>query len=628
MNEDEILAILLKFAEYLQIGDMTQNILRSLGMMLVKGLIWFVDTITGNFTQILSVLNFRNNDAVTELMAMLRPIQNLLLGLAILAVGVVLYLGKNAEMRNIPLNVFLIICTLSMLPNLVTQGVRLTEAIGGDVVEDQGGLGFKTFKTNTVDIYELGAKGWTTDELEEKNYLEDINFFDINERITDPKKVDPDGVLAYEARNKIGGKGYEAKKIKSSDSVLDFFVKLMVVPTYYRWRVFWIPVLITLIALAGATGLFVIRAGRLGIEIAFNYIWANITAFAHIRDLRKFKQACFEIFIGFITLSSLMVMFYLYIAFNTYVSNGSEHILVKALLYVGGAWVLFDGPAIIQKQVGVDAGLSTAGGVLAGMGAGKLLDAGKGLAETGVNAAAGAGGIFAGAMQELKDLQPPSSNKKDGDLDDIFKDDDSNSEKPSDSESSESDKESDGKEGGINDKLENESDNPSEESTESSSTPDQSEDDPKGLPDSSETDNQSDSLENSSNENGVNANMEEPTNDPDAGSTSPMSELESQRKDQSSTTEDGSSSKKPNSAEKKDSPEKPVKPKNPIGSFLKKEITTPKHMKNSGVGKVIESGSKGNALGRDLVKYTRDRQEYKKSKRDYDTYKKNKGSDE
>lgn len=626
MTEDEILAILEKFADYLQIGDMFQNGIRIVGMLIVKGLVWFIDTITGNFTEVLGVLNFRNNDAVTELMNMLRPIQNLLLGIAILAVGVVLYLGKNAEMRNIPLNVFLIICTLAMLPNLVTQGVRLTEAIGGEVVENQGGLGFKTFKNNTVDIYELGAKGWTTDELENRNYLDNLDFFDINERITDAKKVDPDGVLDYEARNKVGGKGHEVKKIKSSDSVLDFFVKQMVVPTYYRWRVFWIPVLITLIALAGATGLFVIRAGRLGIEVAFNYIWANITAFVHIRDLRKFKQACFEIFVGLITLAALMVLFYLYIAFNTFVSNGSEHILVKALVYVGGAWLLYDGPAIIQKQVGVDAGLSTAGGVLAGFGAGKALDAASNTAKAAGGAAVGGTGMLAGILQGIGESRGNSDGGKKSDDDGLF----GGKDRPDDQEdSSGNDNNTEEDNEGINDKLDDPSKNSEDKNPDGSKTPGSSEDDSKGISDQEE-ETDTDSTADATDQPGVNSALDEQGNSSDSKSTSPMEEMDSQG--QTDEKQSDNSEKTPGSeeaAKKTEPPKKPVKPKHPIGTFIKNELATPKNLKgNKGViGNTYESASKGHALGKDLVNYTKERKVYKQENREYKDYKKNKGSD-
>lgn len=193
MTDEGILSILIQFAEYLQIGDIWMDGFRKIGMLLVKGLVYFVDLVSTNFMDVLSVLNFRNNDIVSTILDTLQPIQQMLLGIAILIIGLVLFLGKNTEMRNVPLNAFLIICALLMLPSLLTDSIRLTEAISTEMTAQSEGLGFITVKNNVTDVYELGAAGWITEDLEQKNHLEDLKFFDENERIDDAKSVDSDG---------------------------------------------------------------------------------------------------------------------------------------------------------------------------------------------------------------------------------------------------------------------------------------------------------------------------------------------------------------------------------------------------------------------------------------------------
>ncbi|MEI5992038.1 hypothetical protein A5881_003594 [Enterococcus termitis] len=74
MTDEEIIAILIKFAEYLQIGDIWMNGFRKIGMLVVKGLVYFVDLVSTNFMDVLSVLNFRNNDIVTTILDTLQPI--------------------------------------------------------------------------------------------------------------------------------------------------------------------------------------------------------------------------------------------------------------------------------------------------------------------------------------------------------------------------------------------------------------------------------------------------------------------------------------------------------------------------------------------------------------------------
>ncbi len=39
------------------------------------------------------------------------------------------------------------------------------------------GLGVITVKNNVTDVYELGAAGWITEDLEQKNHLENSKIF-------------------------------------------------------------------------------------------------------------------------------------------------------------------------------------------------------------------------------------------------------------------------------------------------------------------------------------------------------------------------------------------------------------------------------------------------------------------
>ncbi|EGO7931984.1 hypothetical protein DW597_10980 [Enterococcus faecalis] len=650
MTDEEILAILVKFAEYLQIGDIWMNGFRKIGMLIVKGLVYFVDLVSTNFMDVLSVLNFRNNDIVTTILDTLQPIQQMLLGIAILIIGLVLFLGKNTEMRHVPLNAFLIICALSMLPSLLTDSVRLTEAIGTEMTAKNEGLGFLTVKNNIIDVYEFGSAGWITEDLAQLNHLENLNFFDENERIEDAKDVDSEGVLNYKAVNKRGGTGYELKKVDEGESILDGLVKKMVSPTYYRWKINWIPIFITLIALALAVGLFVVRAGRLGIEVVFNYIWTNVTAFFHIRDLRKFKQAFTEIFVGLIALASLFVLFYLYIGYNTYISNGNRNILIQALLYVGGAWLLFDGPAIIQKQLGIDAGLSTAGGILTSIGTAKMANAALSATEKAGTTTSGILGILSGIRDGNKTQEEPETSNGS---------DESKGINPSlDTESASSDQEEEGEQSGLHQETDAQNQENDDSTEESSSKEgineeiDSQEEESTGISNNADQEIPSADEESKS---GINDEIEAATNlenDPldsqdsiekqpkpatesagiqdkldatnEAAESNPINqEMGSAKKRSASTEQTQPSSKKtPNqsqedqekSSSSSEKPETPIKPKHPFASYAKEQLLTPKGMKHnkSQVGNLYESHEKGRALGRDLVQYTRDRKEYKK----------------
>ena len=534
---------------------------------------------------------------------------------------------------------------------MLTDSIRLTEAISSEMTANNEGLGFMTVKNNVIDVYELGGAGWTTEEIETDNYLEDLKFFDENERIEDAKDVDPDGVLNYKAVNKQGGCGYEIKKMDEGDSFLDGFIKKMVTPTYYRWKINWIPIFITLIALALAVGLFVIRSGRLGIEVVFNYIWTNITAFFHIRDLRKFKQAFTEIFVGLIALASMFVLFYLYIGYNTYISNGNRHVLIQALLYVGGAWLLFDGPAIVQKQLGIDAGLSTAGGILTSMGAAKAANLAMNSVEKAANTTSGIMGILSGIRagnKESSDEQESKNEDKENQGINSSVENDSAKKQENEAErsginqeaenDSNSQEESDSKETaiseeGINEQTELENGSGEDDAEVTSQLPETNADDstdginkelekqperePEDFPEQSVGENSestgiNDHLEEKSEKTGINDEVTPSNHSSSSEAPEKVSEPSnsSQEKDKPNEAESSQISEETSDQDQK---KEPVKPKHPLSTFTKEQLSTPKTARNnkSTVGNLYESHQKGKALGRDLVQYTKDRKAYK-----------------
>lgn len=201
-------------------------------------------------------------------------------GLAILAVGLVLILGKSNQTRDIPMNVLLLLLMSLMLPNIMRDGLKIINATVGDLDTKQESIGFSTFKENLTDIYLLADGEWKTTDPKIKNNLIDRKGFDINERITDPGDVKNGEVLKYKLVNKKSEEGKEVEELdEGGGGVLGWLIKSTFAPKYYRWRVNWLPLIITLSVLALSMLISLVRVGRLGIELAFNNLWANLVIF-------------------------------------------------------------------------------------------------------------------------------------------------------------------------------------------------------------------------------------------------------------------------------------------------------------------------------------------------------------
>ncbi|EPH77109.1 hypothetical protein D929_00178 [Enterococcus faecalis 02-MB-P-10] len=404
MSSDEILEILIKFDEFLKLAGMGSDIGRNILFGIATIFLWIVEHLENVMTDMLTFLGFYNDSSLKGddgLLQTLISYKSFGVGIAILAIGLVLMFGKSSQTRDIPMNVLMLLLMSLMLPTIMSDGISLVNATQTDLKTTQGSIGFASVQKNITDVYVLADGNWETTTPETKNYLTDMKGLDVNERILDPDDIENGEVLKYKLQNKKNEEGKEAVELdEGNGGVLGWLVKSMFAPKYYRWKVEWVPLLITLGVLAFSLVISMIRVGRLGIELAFNELWANIIVFFSFRDTKRAKMVFMEIIGGFVMVISIFTMYYVFIYYTSFVFASATSTWAQIFAVIGGAWFIYDGPAIIQKTLGIDAGLSTAGSFVMGMGAKKAADQiGGGLKKTAEVATSGTvatAGLLAG----------------------------------------------------------------------------------------------------------------------------------------------------------------------------------------------------------------------------------------
>ncbi|MET2235712.1 pLS20_p028 family conjugation system transmembrane protein [Enterococcus faecalis] len=448
MSIKKIFTALDTFSDYLSLASMIKDIGRSILYFIVSILVWIVDNLMNVLKEMLKFLGFYNADSLKGeggLVQTLISFKSFGVAVAILMIGLVLFLGKSQQTRDIPMNVLMLLLMSLMLPSIMRDGIKIVTATESSLFATQGEVGFATVKDNLIDTYILAEKGWQTTEPDPKNRLTDLDWFDINERISDPDEVKNGEVFNYELKNKKNGEGKEAVELDDGGGgIMAWVVKNFFAPAYYRWHANWLPMIVTLGVLAFSLIISLLRVGRLGIELAYNNIWAQLTVFFSFRDMKRAKMAFMEIISGFVMLLSIFTMYYVFIYYNSFVFSKNVSILAQLFAVAGGAWFVYDGPAIVQKTLGIDAGLSTAGSFVMGMGAKSAADKVGDVAKTAVGTTAagvvGAAGFADGLMRGKKNDEDANLNKMDNekntdetndDLPPEDKQEDSNSEKES-----------------------------------------------------------------------------------------------------------------------------------------------------------------------------------------------------
>ncbi len=123
-----------------------------------------------------------------------------------------------------------------------------------------------------------------------------------------------------------------------------------------------------------------LKIGRILIELAFNKILATVLAFSDIGTGKKLKMVVENILSMFAILISTSVLLKLYVVFTGWLNSPDvaiENQVVKLLVLGAGSWAVIDGPNIIERIFGIDAGIKSSwGAVVAGIEGAKML--GKG----------------------------------------------------------------------------------------------------------------------------------------------------------------------------------------------------------------------------------------------------------
>ncbi|PEL99774.1 hypothetical protein CN602_18875 [Bacillus cereus] len=347
MKDEEILKVLESFADYLQVGDIVNYVLRWLGWFLIVGLSLVVDALEGVTDAILGIKGFFNSPEIQNFVDMLYPLFVVLLAISFLYIGYMFIMNKQMNRSQIIINIFITLSVLCLLSTGMTKVDKFTDdAIAVVKSEQKGSLSDEIIKKNITDVAVIDQNGW-------------FDFF--------PEK-------------------------------------------YYRWHWNFWNIFFTLL-ITGLTLLLVsIKLARLFYELSFNYLLANILAPADVANGQKLKAVLSNILNIFIATIMIFLSLKLYLIGTAFLHdklNGVPYLIALAAF----SMAVLDGPAAVERLFGIDIGLKSSWGMLVGgfalgKGIGSLANmigkGAKGAAEgTGVAAAMATGGV-AGLISGLK----------------------------------------------------------------------------------------------------------------------------------------------------------------------------------------------------------------------------------
>ncbi|EJV75625.1 hypothetical protein IG3_05415, partial [Bacillus cereus HuA2-1] len=369
VKDEEILKVLEEFSDYLQVGDIVNYVLRWLGWFVIQGLSLVVDGLEGVTDSTLGIKGFFNSPGVQEFVDMLYPLFVVLLAISFLYIGYMFIMNKQMNRSQIIINIFVTLSVLCLLSTGMTKVDKFTDdAIAVVKSEQKGSLSDEIIKKNITDIAVIDQNKWKKKEdMNPKNNIPEKNIrqIDITEKIdkdfefTKDKNLSDDGQKILQNKRVMDGQGV-ASLAELKDGWFDFFPE-----KYYRWHWNFWNIFFTLL-ITGATLLLVsIKLARLFYELAFNYLLANILAPADVANGQKLKAVLSNILNIFIATIMIFLSLKLYIMGTAFLHdklNGVPYLIALAAF----SMAVLDGPAVVERLFGIDIGLKSSWGMLAG----------------------------------------------------------------------------------------------------------------------------------------------------------------------------------------------------------------------------------------------------------------------
>jgi hypothetical protein len=381
MADSDLITKLQEYENVLQISSMVNDALRSMGWILVRGLSVLIDGLESITDQILLTNTFFNNDQVVEFVLTIQPFLYVLLAGSFMFTGYLLIFQKKFERESFLINLFITLLILGLLSPTMSRIQEFSDEavaeIGTDSLYDgEASLSESILKRNVHDLIEHDSKKFDATTGESLNAIppELIDNIRINE-IFDKNNYDLSATGNKLAESYILWNGKETSLGKLDQGGVEWNNQY-----YYRYQPNWLTIFVTLGIMGFTLFSIAYKLARLSFELAFNYVLAILVAPADLHSGQKTKKVIQSILNTFLVIILIFVSIKLYTIGTAYLAETLDgYAYLIALIAFSVA--LIDGPNMVERLFGIDAGLKRGWGVALG-----AYGAGKGVTSVGAHA--------------------------------------------------------------------------------------------------------------------------------------------------------------------------------------------------------------------------------------------------
>ena len=362
------LEILKYYSGYFMQKNFFNDILVFIGWGLMNFLKTFCNGAEALLDGIYQFMDFTSSEPVQNFIRQFQPVLYILFAFALMVLGYTLIIMPEKRSKHIIRNFAMVIIIVTALPSIMSSLNQLTIA-GREWINPVGeSTANNIVIENITDLRWLDSNGWPTLETigsQRMNNLlaEDVGYLNPQETVGywNYHNTEAQTTLGSEVFwNTLVADGQGQFHLEKMNKTEILGITIFEEPWYYRYSIDYLTIYISLIAMTLALFFTALKTARIIFELGEHQFLAVFFGASDLSNGQKTIEVLKGIGGMYVTLFLTTVFLKFFLLLQDYV-NGMPNVngLVKAFMILFCALAVIDGPNLIQRILGIDAGLSS-----------------------------------------------------------------------------------------------------------------------------------------------------------------------------------------------------------------------------------------------------------------------------
>lgn len=332
------------------------DVFRNIGWLLVKLLLTICNACEDLLEYANKSLSFIASPEVVDFIGQWKYVIYGVLIIAILFFSINMMVNRKQErsklLQNIVIATLVLMCSTTAIVQLTTN----TQSFSLDLLDTSNSTSSeKVIKDAVTDLYYMDENDFSDSSAQQKNVIPATSILNINptEDIKASDDVENPDIFKYKLNT--NGKNGQATLDEIDDGGLVDYNN----DTYYRYHIDFTTIIITLLATAIVMIFTAFKVVKIVFDIIVHQILATLMAAGDWTSGQKLKEVIKSLFALFFSVFMCSVMMKLYFMFAAWTSSNIASSTARGFILAFASFAVIDGPNIVEKIFGIDAGLAS-----------------------------------------------------------------------------------------------------------------------------------------------------------------------------------------------------------------------------------------------------------------------------